>query len=265
MAAMFEDVIQYFIQNMTASIEEGDLYAAILVQNPETLITGSGSPGAGIPMELEPEPVPVEKPVANDDDDGGIGTGAIVGIVIACIAVPLIALFFYTQYKKNNGQGATTSVVGNKYDDLEAGTSTSQRMLTVSATKPDADSKLGFSYKVFGGKIVVTSVNETGIFADGSLKADMEIVSINGTNVTGMDRDAFKAVLSQLPEGDVAVGVKEIVETTIMRVSAVKPDSDSRMGFTYKVLGNGSVIVASVKEDGIFGDTELKEGGLVCV
>lgn len=149
------------------------------------------------------------------------------------------------------GVNATSS------DDEVAGTAA--RTATAVALKPDAATKLGFTYKMYPDQIVVASVKEGSIFHGTPLKEGNEVISINGQEVKGMDRESFRSLLSNLPEGNVTIVMNEIVPLTILRVAAVKPESTSKLGFTYKYIGN-KIVVASVKEDGIFADTELRKG-----
>lgn len=261
------ETLTTFAENMNAAIADGDLYAKVAEINPDTLVTGAGEPGgSGDSFDTTTNVDGVEGAAEDKEvvDEGGLSTGAIVGIVVAVLAVP-IAFLAYKSCNKDDvstvqskslvspagGVGATSS------DDEVAGTAA--RSATAVALKPDASTKLGFTYKMYPDQIVIASVKEGSIFDGTPLKEGNEIISINGTEVKGMDKEGFRSLLTNLPEGNVTIVMNEIVPLTILRVSAIKPEPTSKLGFTYKYIGN-KIVVASVKDDGIFADTELKKG-----
>eukprot|EP00977_Amphora_coffeiformis_P021270 scaffold9127_cov96-Amphora_coffeaeformis.AAC.1 len=60
-------------------------------------------------------------------------------------------------------------------------------VIIASATKSSADSKVGLGFAQGNdGKIMLTSINETGLFRDSDLRPGLELVSVNGTPVRGM-------------------------------------------------------------------------------
>ena len=252
---------------MTTSISEGGLYSKVVEINPDTLVSGSGEPGgSGDSFDTTQNVAGVEEGDDKDadEDGGGLSTGAIIGIVVAVLAVPIAFL----AYKSMNKDDVSTvqspkhtsplgAVGATSSDDEVAGTAT--RSATAVALKPDSATKLGFTYKMYPEQIVVASVKVGSIFDGTPLKEGNEIISINGQEVKGMDRESFRSLLTSLPEGNVTIVMNEVVPLTILRVSATKPEATSKLGFTYKYIGN-KVVVASVKDDGIFADTELKKG-----
>jgi C-terminal processing protease CtpA/Prc len=259
------ETLTTFAEVMNGAIVDGGLYAKVAEINPDTLVTGAGEPGgSGDSFDTTTNVDGVEE--AGEDKEGekeGLSTGAIVGIVVAVLAVP-IAFLAYKSCNKDDqstvqskhinparGVGATSS------DDEVAGTAA--RSATAVALKPDASTKLGFTYKMYPDQIVIASVKEGSIFDGTPLKEGNEIISINGTEVKGMDKEGFRSLLTNLPEGNVTIVMNEVVPLTILRVSAIKPEPTSKLGFTYKYIGN-KIVVASVKDDGIFADTELKKG-----
>jgi len=136
--------------------------------------------------------------------------------------------------------------------------------LTCTAVKETDDTKLGFTYKVLKDGAVVESVGEYGIFASTDLAQGQEIISVNGIPVAGMDRMEFRELLSGLKAGEVTIVVldkssKWNTKGELIVVAAQKETDTTKLGFTYKVLKN-SILIESVKPDGIFGSTELAKG-----
>jgi len=267
-----QEMLMSFAQTLTTAIANGELITKIQDLNADTLIIGAGSPGGtGESFDSqneESDDTPAasvsedtNKEASADTGSDGLGAGAIVGIIIAVLAVP-IAFLAYKSYNKRNSAEQTRSFSGVPFgvtssDDEVAGTAT--RIATAVALKADASTKLGFTYKMTDGQIVITSVKEGGIFEGTPLKAGNEITSINGQEVKGMDKESFRQILSNLPNGNITIVMNETVPLTILRIVGFKPDADSKLGFTYKFIGN-KCVVASVKEDGIFAETELKKG-----
>lgn len=112
--------------------------------------------------------------------------------------------------------------------------------LTCTATKPEADSKLGFTYKTKKDGIMVETVKEEGLFSGTDLAKGQEVLSVNGTSVQGMDKSEFKDVLAALGAGEVSIVVadhsaKWATRGEIVPITATKPEADSKLGFTYKV------------------------------
>lgn len=95
-------------------------------------------------------------------------------------------------------------------------------IVTATATKAEADSKLGFTYKVMKHRITVETVKEDGIFA-GKLKSGFEIMRINSSSVAGLDRNEFRALLSALPAGDVKIDAYVKPEKASPSASTVAP------------------------------------------
>lgn len=81
-------------------------------------------------------------------------------------------------------------------------------ILAITVTKPLADSKLGFTCKVVGDSVVVTSVNEYGLFGGTDLRQGQAILRINGTSVQNIGAAAINALLRSLPRGDMSMIVK---------------------------------------------------------
>jgi C-terminal processing protease CtpA/Prc len=252
-----------FVEEMNSRIAEGDLYVKVKEISPDASVYGAGAPG-GSGESFDSVIAGIEGDGGDDQEGGGLSTGAIIGIVVAVLAVPLA----YLAYKSMNRDDQSTvpsakhtnpmgGVIATSSDDEVAGTAA--RTATAVALKPDASTKLGFTYKMYPDQIVIASVKEGSIFHGTPLKEGNEIISINGQEVKGMDRTSFRSLLSNLPEGNVTIVMNEIVPLTILRVAAIKPEPTSKLGFTYKYIGN-KIVVASVKEDGIFADTELRKG-----
>jgi S1-C subfamily serine protease len=262
------ETLTSFAEEMNSAIAAGDLYAKVTEINPDTLVTGSGEPGGdGDSFDTTTNVDGVEGGDNKDgEDNGGLPTGAIVGIVIAVLAVPIAFLAYKScnkddqstvPSKPSHTSPARGAVGATSSDDEVAGTAA--RTATAVALKPEASTKLGFTYKVYPDQIVIASVKEGSIFDGTPLKEGNEIISINGTEVKGMDKEGFRSLLTNLPEGNVTIVMNEIVPLTILRIAAIKPEPTSKLGFTYKYIGN-KIVVASVKDDGIFADTELKKG-----
>lgn len=139
---------------MTTSIADGGLFSKVVEINPDTLVTGSGEPGgSGDSFDSTQTVAGVEEGENEDADGGGLSTGAIIGIVIAVLAVPIAFL----AYKSMNKDDVSTvqspkhtsplgAVGATSSDDEIAGTAT--RSATAVALKPDSATKLGFTYKM---------------------------------------------------------------------------------------------------------------------
>ena len=80
-------------------------------------------------------------------------------------------------------------------------------VMTITAEKEFDDTKLGFTYKVLRDNITIETVKEEGIFGSTELKAGQKILRINATSVKGMDRNAFRDLLSGLTAGAVVIDV----------------------------------------------------------
>jgi hypothetical protein len=97
-------------------------------------------------------------------------------------------------------------------------------ILSVTATKTRADSKLGFKYtystSAAATDIFLSAVSESGTFGGTGLKPGQQIISINGTNIKKIDPMSFKALLASIPVGDVTI----IVRTNEVHHSSVKFD-----------------------------------------
>mmetsp|Transcript_15452 Transcript_15452/g.29496 ORF Transcript_15452/g.29496 Transcript_15452/m.29496 type:complete len:253 (+) Transcript_15452:92-850(+) len=74
-------------------------------------------------------------------------------------------------------------------------------VIIASATKSSADSKVGLGFAQGNhGKIMLTSINETGLFRDSDLRPGLELVSVNGTTVRGMSANEVKAILGSIKD-----------------------------------------------------------------
>jgi len=73
---------------------------------------------------------------------------------------------------------------------------------TVQAPKPEPNSKIGISFgaQPDSGKIVLTEVSDTSLFAGTALAAGHEILSINETSVTGMGNNFVSGILRSIPK-----------------------------------------------------------------
>ena len=60
-------------------------------------------------------------------------------------------------------------------------------ILAVTVTRPRADSKLRFGYKVYDWYIVVTSVEEGGLFGGTDVRKGQNILRLNGTRVQNIE------------------------------------------------------------------------------
>jgi C-terminal processing protease CtpA/Prc len=120
------------------------------------------------------------------------------------------------------------------------------------------------TYKVFKNSVTIESVKPESIFGETELAKGQEILSINGTAVRGMNRDQFRELLVGLPAGTVRLIVSDAFKATVAKggvftVTAEKESDDTKLGFTYKVLRD-FITIETVKDEGIFGGTELKSG-----
>ena len=120
------------------------------------------------------------------------------------------------------------------------------------------------TYKVLKNKVTIESVKAESIFGETELAKGQEILSINGTAVRGMSRDQFRELLTGLPAGTIRLVVSDafkaiIAKGGVVTISAEKESDDTKLGFTYKVLRD-TITIETVKQDGIFGSTELQAG-----
>ena len=79
-----------------------------------------------------------------------------------------------------------------------------------------------------------------------------------------MNRDQFRELLTGLPAGTVRLIVSDVFKAVVAKggvvtITAQKESDDTKLGFTYKVLRD-TIAIETVKEEGIFGSTELKAG-----
>eukprot|EP00571_Detonula_confervacea_P006993 CAMPEP_0172323050 /NCGR_PEP_ID=MMETSP1058-20130122/47742_1 /TAXON_ID=83371 /ORGANISM="Detonula confervacea, Strain CCMP 353" /LENGTH=290 /DNA_ID=CAMNT_0013038965 /DNA_START=135 /DNA_END=1007 /DNA_ORIENTATION=- len=115
-------------------------------------------------------------------------------------------------------------------------------ILAVTATKPRADSRLGFKYErvVNTSIIIVTAVNEHGLFSGTDLKRGQEIISINGTRPQNLERGTMGAFLALLPTGNVTFIVKSKIppnDGVIFKCTAIPDRSGSQIHGTRMETG----------------------------
>jgi hypothetical protein len=95
-----------YSEEMTARINAGELYGTVKSIYPETFIYGLGSPGAGgqitdqTAAPTAPPPVAVEPVQAPAPEPTGLGTTAIVFIVLGVIIAFVAAVAGFSQYSK---------------------------------------------------------------------------------------------------------------------------------------------------------------------
>lgn len=112
-------------------------------------------------------------------------------------------------------------------------------VMTITAEKESDDTKLGFTYKVLRDNITIETVKEDGIFGATELKSGQNILRINGTSVKGMDRNAFKDLLSGLTAGTVTIDVLDED-----RKAADAATASAQAGEPGAVAGTEDVVVA---------------------
>jgi hypothetical protein len=86
-------------------------------------------------------------------------------------------------------------------------------ILEVTSTKPRADSLLGFGYGLMGKSIVVTAIDENGIFGQTDLRSGQEIININGVHIQNANRNEVRSLIASLPSGEVTIIVKSNMPT----------------------------------------------------
>lgn len=90
-------VAEFESQLETAIDEEGQLYDIVKAANPETFITGLGSPGKGGDGDRE---VDASTGGGGEEEDSGLSTGFIILIILLVILVPLAILAMFARYRK---------------------------------------------------------------------------------------------------------------------------------------------------------------------
>lgn len=71
-------------------------------------------------------------------------------------------------------------------------------IVKAAATKPTPLTKLGLAYVVEDDCVKVTGINEGGLLSSTDLKKGHEIITINGTYVEGLSRDAVNTILASI-------------------------------------------------------------------
>jgi len=112
---MLEDVIN----------DEGGLYDVVKANNPDSALTGMGSPGRGIDYLTQDAPVLVIQS-AEAAASTGLGSAAIAFIILAIVLLPMATVAMYTRYRKVQDEEARERVASYhartkaQQSDLEA-------------------------------------------------------------------------------------------------------------------------------------------------
>lgn len=90
----------------------------------------------------------------------------------------------------------------------------------VSAAKTSPESKIGIKFEGRKGKIILKDISPSGLFASTNLQVGQEIVSINGTSISGKNVPEVLAMLVSIQK-DVTIEARMI---SAWRAVAVKPN-----------------------------------------
>lgn len=150
--------------------------------------------------------------------------------------------------------------------------------LTVSATKPSRESRVGIGLKNTAvtegtGGVYVSAIRENSIFQNTELRKGMIIESINGINCTFLTSSDAANILRRA-ESEVSIVARSIpvavpstqqhsypVSSTVT-VVATKPNRNSKVGIRFETNfeATGGLRISKVEEDGMFASTLLREG-----
>lgn len=83
--------------------------------------------------------------------------------------------------------------------------------------------------------VSVESVGEYGLFSSTDLAPGQEIVSVNGTTTTGLDRMEFRELLTSLKAGEVTIVIidrssKFETKGVVLAVEAIKETESTKLG-----------------------------------
>lgn len=97
--AQDEAMANKFVAMMKMHINEiGTHYDKVYEANPETIIMGLGNPGRGIDYLYE-EPIMAAR-ATPEPTSSGLSTGAIVGIILAIVLIPIAIIAMYARHKR---------------------------------------------------------------------------------------------------------------------------------------------------------------------
>jgi C-terminal processing protease CtpA/Prc len=127
-------------------------------------------------------------------------------------------------------------------------------LISSSAFKDTAGSKVGIGIKSIKEYVVVSSIAEGSIFANTPLQVGHRLVSVNKTNCLTMNKaDAIK--LFKDAEGKITVLSEEV---GLFAAKVTKKSKNDKVGIGLKEK-DGEVVISAVYDSGLFAKTDLTE------
>jgi hypothetical protein len=92
------------------------------------------------------------------------------------------------------------------------GSAMSATMTTVTIIRESPDSPFGVSYKSVDDKVILTVVKESSPFHSTTIRPGYELISVNGTKLSGMAISDVKAVLTSIQTSEVVIEARPVTD-----------------------------------------------------
>ena len=135
-----------------------------------------------------------------------------------------------------------------------------QISLTATALKPTKETRCGIGIKMQNRSIIISSIDNLGLFANSELDVGMVVKSINNESLTGKT-STYAVQLLKNAVGQITITVREGPYKSVT-ATVYKPIQQMRCGIGMK-MQNGSITISSIHPEGLFANTRLDVGMIV--
>jgi C-terminal processing protease CtpA/Prc len=154
-------------------------------------------------------------------------------------------------------KGLTPKQAISLFKGLDAITVLAQEigLTSVIIHRADQSTKVGIGLKEIDGNIIISSLSKEGLFHGTAIKPGQRLVSVGKTDVEGMNKNEAIALFKK------AIGSVTVVTDDIglVAVSVHKDTPTTKLGIGLNTV-NGVMVFSGISADGLFANTELKEG-----
>jgi hypothetical protein len=135
------------------------------------------------------------------------------------------------------------------------------RYIYVCCGRPAVDTELGIVLQLTNEILQIKTMNRSGLLWASPLREGYEISSIDGRNTSNWK--SLEAVVEYLNDrqNDISILARNPAGTCSYVVAYVtKPMPQSKIGVTFKKVGNGPLIIGSIQSTGLFSGSILNDG-----